>query len=237
MMGADMPVLKVRDVAKAFTLHAQDGIRLPVFDNLSFSLNPSECIALNGPSGIGKSTLMRMVYGNFHCPSGEILVKHGDAWIDIAKAHPHRILDVRRHTLGYVSQFLRVLPRVPTLDIVMEPALAQGIDKDEATQRAQQLLTRLRVPERLWSLSPMTFSGGEQQRVNLARCFSAHYPIMLLDEPTASLDAENRQTVIEIISEARIRGCAMIGIFHDQPARDVLCTRGIDLSLCAAKAA
>jgi len=236
-MGTDMPVLQIRDVAKEFTLHAQDGARLPVFENLSFDLKPSECMALNGPSGIGKSTLMRMIYGNFHCPSGEILIRHQGDWIDIASAHPHRILDIRCHTLGYVSQFLRVLPRVPTLDIVKEPALAQGVDDDEASKRARHLLTRLRVPERLWSLSPMTFSGGEQQRVNLARCFSAHYPIMLLDEPTASLDAENRQTVIEIISEARTRGCAMVGIFHDQPARDALCTREIDMSLCAAKAA
>ncbi len=232
-----MHVLKINDLAKEFTLHAQDGARLPVFNKLTFELEPSECIALNGPSGIGKSTLMRMIYGNFYCQSGEILIRHDEQWIDIARAHPHHILDIRRRTLGYVSQFLRVLPRVPTLEIVMEPALAQGVVATEASGRARELLTRLRVPERLWSLSPMTFSGGEQQRVNLARCFTAYYPIMLLDEPTASLDADNRQTVIEIISEARERGSAMIGIFHDQPARDALCTRAIDMSLCAARAA
>ena len=150
---------------------------------------------------------------------------------------PHRILDIRRHTLGYVSQFLRVLPRVPTMEIVTEPARAQGVADAEAETRAKDLLTRLRVPERLWSLSPMTFSGGEQQRINLARCFAARYAVMLLDEPTASLDAENRATVIEIIAEARARGSAMIGIFHDQAARDALCTREIDMSIYAERAA
>ena len=232
-----MTVLKINDVSKDFTLHAQDGTRLVVFDQLSFDLDASECMALSGPSGIGKSTLMRMIYGNFHCAQGEILIRHQDDWIDIVRAHPHRILDIRRHTLGYVSQFLRVLPRVPTMEIVTEPARAQGVADAEAETRAKDLLTRLRVPERLWSLSPMTFSGGEQQRINLARCFAARYAVMLLDEPTASLDAENRATVIEIIAEARARGSAMIGIFHDQAARDALCTREIDMSIYAERAA
>lgn len=218
-------------------LHAQDGAQLSVFNQVSLDLKASECIALSGPSGIGKSTLMRMIYGNFHSSSGEIVIRHRDTWVDIVRANPHSILDIRRHTLGYVSQFLRVLPRVPTMEIVTEPARAQGIDADEAEQRARDLLSRLRVPERLWSLSPMTFSGGEQQRINLARCFAARYAVMLLDEPTASLDAENRETVIQIIAEARARGSAMIGIFHDQAARDALCTRDIDMTAYTERAA
>lgn len=231
------PILRIADISKEFILHAQDGARLPVFERVSFDLHPGDCLALTGPSGIGKSTLMRMIYGNFRCPEGAINIRHDNQHIDIATAIPHRVLDVRRTTMGYVSQFLSVIPRIPTLDVVSEPARAQGVDVDAATAHARELLTRLRIPERLWSLSPVTFSGGEQQRVNLARGFVADYPLMLLDEPTASLDTENRATVIEMIAEARDRGTAIIGIFHDAEARAQLCNRELDLSHFAAKAA
>lgn len=233
----DGSILDVRDIAKDFTLHAQGGARLAVFAGVGFTLAPGDCLALSGPSGIGKSTLMRMIYGNFRCPRGEVLVRHGDEVIDVASAHPHRILDIRRTTMGYVSQFLRVIPRVATLDVVMEPALAQGIPANEARARAEVLLAQLRIPESLWGLSPVMFSGGEQQRVNLARGFAARYPLMLLDEPTASLDAENRATVIEMIGAARDHGTAIIGIFHDADARAQVCNRALDLSAYAVKAA
>jgi len=232
-----MDMLKLTGVAKAFHLHAQGGIRLPVLTDVSLSVGRGDCLALTGPSGIGKSSLMRMIYGNFRCPAGEIGIRHGDGWVDIATAHPHQVLAVRRLTLGYVSQFLRVIPRVPTLQIVMEPARAQGIPAEEAEATARTLLTRLRIPERLWTLSPVTFSGGEQQRVNLARGFAARYPVMLLDEPTASLDAANRATVIEMVAEARAAGTAMVGIFHDAEARHALCTAEFDLTDYAARAA
>ena len=231
------PILQIQDIAKEFILHAQEGARLPVFDRVSFDLYPGDCLALTGPSGIGKSTLMRMIYGNFRCPQGQILVHHDNQNVDISSAHPHRVIDVRRTTMGYVSQFLSVIPRVSTLDVVSEPARSHGLDAVGSEHRAQALLERLRIPERLWSLSPVTFSGGEQQRVNLARGFVAKYPLMLLDEPTASLDPANRATVIEMINEARDHGTAIIGIFHDAEARDALCNRELDLSHHAAKAA
>ncbi len=222
--------LKVHDVAKEFVLHAQDGARLPVFRDVGFELSAGDCLALVGPSGVGKSSLMRMIYGNFRCAVGAIEVLHDGAWVDIASAHPHRVLDVRRTTVGYVSQFLRVIPRVPTMAVVSEPARAQGTDPDAAAARARACLTRLRIPESLWSLSPVTFSGGEQQRVNLARGFAADYPVMLLDEPTASLDADNRATVIEMIREARDAGVAIVGIFHDERTRDAVCNRTLDMA-------
>lgn len=231
------PILQVQGITKEFILHAQEGARLPVFDRVSFDLYPGDCLALTGPSGIGKSTLMRMIYGNFRCPEGRILVCQDNQNIDIASAHPHQIIDVRRTTMGYVSQFLSVIPRIPTLDVVTEPAKSHGLDAPGAEHRAEALLERLRIPQRLWSLSPVTFSGGEQQRVNLARGFVAKHPLMLLDEPTASLDPTNRATVIEMIQEARAHGTAIIGIFHDAEARAELCNRELDLSHHAAKAA
>ncbi|MGR3582095.1 MAG: ATP-binding cassette domain-containing protein, partial [Sagittula sp.] len=131
---------------------------------------------------------------------------------------------------GYVSQFLRVVPRVPTLDVVAEPLRAVGVDETAARARAAELLARLNIPETLWPLSPTTFSGGEQQRVNIARGFAHAYPALLLDEPTASLDAVNRAVVLELIEAAKARGAAIVGIFHDEAARARVCDREIDVA-------
>jgi alpha-D-ribose 1-methylphosphonate 5-triphosphate synthase subunit PhnL len=153
-----------------------------------------------------------------------------DRGLDLTTAAPREILSLRRETLGYVSQFLRVVPRVPTVDVVAEPLLALGCPEEEARARAEALLERLRIPRALWSLSPTTFSGGEQQRVNIARGFVHAYPALLLDEPTASLDATNRETVLSLIEEAKAKGAAIVGIFHDVAARDRVADREIDVS-------
>ena len=145
------------------------------------------------------------------------------------RSEPRDIIKLRRDVLGYVSQFLRVVPRVPTLDVVAEPLRALGVPADEAQDRASALLTQLNITERMWSLSPTTFSGGEQQRVNIARGFAHSYPTMLLDEPTASLDAANREVVLSLIEDAKARGAAIIGIFHDEAARTRVCDREIDV--------
>ncbi|MEM6409739.1 MAG: ATP-binding cassette domain-containing protein, partial [Pseudomonadota bacterium] len=165
-------------------------------------------------------------YGNYLASAGRVVV----AGTDIARAQPQEITALRRHKLGYVSQFLRVVPRVPTLDVVADPLRALGVAADEAEERARMLLAQLNIPQRLWSLSPTTFSGGEQQRVNIARGFAHTYPAMLLDEPTASLDATNREVVLSLIEEAKARGAAIIGIFHDEAARARVCDREIDVS-------
>ena len=225
-----MEMLRIRNVGKSFTLHVQDAAEIPVFRNVDLTLGAGECIALTGASGAGKSTFMRMVYANYRCPEGEILVRHGEDWIDVACAPAHAVLDIRRQTLGYVSQFLRVIPRTPTLDIVAAPLRDRGASAESARERAAALLTRLNIPEELWSLSPMTFSGGEQQRVNIARGFVADYPMLLLDEPTASLDAANRQVVLDLIREATAAGSAILGIFHDQAARASVCTGEFDIT-------
>jgi alpha-D-ribose 1-methylphosphonate 5-triphosphate synthase subunit PhnL len=219
-------MIEVENLSKSFTLHNQGAAVIPVMAGAELSVAPGECVALVGESGAGKSTLMRMIYGNYRAGAGRILI--GET--DVATAEPREILALRRETLGYVSQFLRVVPRVPTVEVVAEPLLAVGTPRDVALDRARALLTRLRIPETLWDLSPTTFSGGEQQRVNIARGFAHAYPAMLLDEPTASLDAVNRETVLELIEEAKARGAAIVGIFHDAEARARVADREIDVT-------
>ena len=215
---------------KTFTLHLRDGIELPVLHDLSFEVRRGECLVLLGPSGIGKSSLLRCIYGNYQPQAGVIKVRDNGRLDDLMGAAPRRILALRRTTMGYVSQFLRVVPRVATLELVMEPLLALDQDAAAAREMASTLLERLRIPEQLWSVPPATFSGGEQQRVNIARSFIVGYPILLLDEPTAALDAKNRQTVVDLIDEAREGGAAIVGIFHDEEVREAVGTAVLDLS-------
>lgn len=219
-------MINIENISKSFTLHNQGAAEIPVMQAASLIVKPGECVALVGASGAGKSTLMRMVYGNYLTASGRIMI--GD--VDVATAAPRDIIQLRRYTLGYVSQFLRVVPRVSTLDVVAEPLLTTGTSRDAALDHARNLLARLNIPQRLWPLSPTTFSGGEQQRVNIARGFAYPYPALLLDEPTASLDATNRATVLDMIAEAKTRGAAIIGIFHDHAARDAVCDRQLDVT-------
>lgn len=219
-------MIRIENLSKSFTLHNQGGAVIPVMAGAHLHVAPGECVALTGQSGSGKSTLMRMIYGNYLAAGGRIMV--GET--DVASASPREIIRLRRQTLGYVSQFLRVVPRVPTRTVVAEPLLALGVPTDQAHTRAEELLHMLNIPETLWSLSPTTFSGGEQQRVNIARGFAHDYPALLLDEPTASLDATNREVVLSLIEAAKARGAAIVGIFHDEAARDRVCDRTVDVT-------
>ena len=175
------------------------------------------------------------MYGNYGVDAGRIDVRHRGELVDIAQALPRTMLDIRKETLGYVSQFLRTVPRVSTLDVVAEPLMARGIDHDVARTEAARLLARLNLPEALWDLPPSTFSGGEQQRVNIARGFITNHTILLLDEPTASLDAANRAIVIDMIKEKKSNGTALLGIFHDEDVRNVVADRIIDVSSFSAR--
>jgi len=219
-------MIEISNLSKTFTLHTQGGAVLSVMEGANLAVRPCECVGLVGASGSGKSTLMRMIWGNYLAASGSIRV----GGLDVAQAAPREILALRRATLGYVSQFLRVVPRVPTVQVVAEPLLTLGIPAAQAQARAEALLARLNIPARLWSLSPTTFSGGEQQRVNIARGFAHGYPALLLDEPTASLDAANREVVLSLIEEAKARGAAILGIFHDEGARERVCDRLVDVT-------
>ncbi|QIR36048.1 phosphonate C-P lyase system protein PhnL [Tolypothrix sp. PCC 7910] len=218
-------LLQVENLRKSFTLHQQGGMQLSVLEGVSLTVNAGECIALSGASGTGKSTFMRCLYANYRVDSGSVWVKHEESWLDLCQLAPHEILAVRQKTMGYVSQFLRVIPRVPALDVAAEPLLELGINIDIAYNKVKNLFRRLNLAERLWQLSPTTFSGGEKQRVNIARALVVNYPILLLDEPTSALDSSNRQVVIELLQERKNQGCSLIGIFHDEEVRAQLCNR------------
>jgi len=218
-------MLTTRALAKSFTLHLRGGLLMQVLSGVDLDVRAGECVVLSGPSGAGKSTLMRSLYGNYRAEGGSILIRHRGEMVDIAAADPRTILAVRHETLGYVSQFLRVVPRVSALDVVAEVLLARGVDLETARGRAQALLLQLNIPARLHAIPPATFSGGEQQRVNLARGFIAGHPILLLDEPTASLDAENRAVVIRMVQQAKASGTAIVAICHDADVRDAIADR------------
>jgi alpha-D-ribose 1-methylphosphonate 5-triphosphate synthase subunit PhnL len=229
-------MIDISNAEKTFTMHLQGGVQLPVVRGVSFQVCAGECVVLSGPSGAGKSSILKMLFGNYRCDAGRIEVRHDGSQLDLARAEPRDILSVRRTTIGYVSQFLRAVPRVATTDVVAEPLIVNGIARAEARERAGQLLRRLNIPERLWALPPSTFSGGEQQRVNIARGFISDLPILLLDEPTASLDAANRAVVVELIGQKKRAGVAMVAIVHDDEIRHLIADRVIDVTSFAAAA-
>lgn len=232
-------MVRARGVSKTFTLHTQGGVQIPALHQVDLDLRQGECIVLVGPSGAGKSTLLRCLYGNYLASAGAIHVRRPPATVTaqpddahcvaLSGAEPHQVVALRQQLLGYVSQFLRVIPRVSSLALVAEPLILRAVEPDEALARAGTLLARLNIPRRLWSLPPATFSGGEQQRVNIARGLIAEHPVLLLDEPTASLDAENRAIVASLIVEARLHGAAIVGIFHDEDTRAQVATRRLEL--------
>lgn len=231
-------MLYAQAITKTFTLYQQGGVRIAALGGVSLEVERGECVVLAGPSGAGKSTLLRCLYGNYLASSGTIAIRdatQAGQYLALTGATPHEIIRLRRTTMGYVSQFLRAIPRVSALDLVSEPLNSRGVSEAEARERASILLARLNVPRRLWTLAPATFSGGEQQRVNIARGLIAEHPLLLLDEPTASLDAENRAVVSDLISEARERGAAIVGIFHDEDTRERVATRVVRLEVLASQ--
>jgi alpha-D-ribose 1-methylphosphonate 5-triphosphate synthase subunit PhnL len=229
-------MIDISNAEKTFTMHLQGGVELPVVRGVSFNVAPGECVVLSGPSGAGKSSILKMIFGNYRCDGGRIGIRHHGVVIDLATAEPRQVLSVRRSTIGYVSQFLRAVPRVATIDVVAEPLIGNGSARAEAREKAGALLRRLNIPERLWALPPSTFSGGEQQRVNIARGFISDLPILLLDEPTASLDAANRAVVVALVEEKKRQGVAMVAIVHDDEIRHLIADRIVDVTSFAAAA-
>jgi alpha-D-ribose 1-methylphosphonate 5-triphosphate synthase subunit PhnL len=230
------PALELSDVAKSFTMHLQGGVRLAVVAGVTFSVRAGECVVLTGPSGAGKSSILKMIFGNYRCDQGQILVRDATRSFDVATATPRQMLALRNSTIGYVSQFLRAVPRVPTIDVVAEPLIVGGTPREAAHAKAAELLQRLNIHGALLQLPPATFSGGEQQRVNIARGFLPDLPILLLDEPTASLDADNRAAVQKLIAEKKRRGAAIVAVVHDENVRAAIADRIVEVTRFAAAA-
>jgi alpha-D-ribose 1-methylphosphonate 5-triphosphate synthase subunit PhnL len=230
------PALELRDVAKSFTMHLQGGVRLSVVAGVTFSVRAGECVVLAGPSGAGKSSILKMIFGNYRCDQGQILLYDEARSFDVATATPRQMLELRNTTIGYVSQFLRAVPRVPTVDVVAEPLIVNGVPRETARAKAAELLHELNIRDALLNLPPATFSGGEQQRVNIARGFLPDLPVLLLDEPTASLDADNRAVVRKLIADKKRRGTAIVAVVHDENVRDAIADRIVEVTQFAAAA-
>lgn len=208
------PLLNVENLSKTFYLHEQNKV-IPSSSQVNLTVYSGKLTALIGPTGAGKSSVLKSIYRTYLPSSGRLLYETAaGATLDLALALEHRILELRREEIGFVTQFLHTLPRQKTLDVVAMPLYQQGIDRTEGRARAAELLTELNIPERLWEVPPATFSGGEKQRVNLARGLIASPRLLLLDEPTASLDANTTDRVVALIQRKKEQGTGMLAIFH-----------------------
>lgn len=211
----EQPVLKIEGYAKQFNLHEQGKV-IPSSHAVDLEVYGGELTALTGPTGAGKSSVLKGVYRTYLPSAGKVRYRTADGEeLDLAKIDEHRVLELRRSEIGFVTQFLHFLPRQSTEDIVAQPLVQRGLEHDAAREEAHRLLAAMNLPERLWGISPATFSGGEKQRVNLARGLIAKPRLLMLDEPTASLDARTADRVLTLIDELKKNGVAMLAIFHD----------------------
>jgi alpha-D-ribose 1-methylphosphonate 5-triphosphate synthase subunit PhnL len=223
-------MLKVTGLSKQFQLSLSHDMNVNPFQNLSFEIAKGKFMGIAGPSGIGKSSILKCIYRTYLPTSGEII--YDSAYygpIDLAKATEREISHLRKNEISYVSQFLKVIPRVSAVDIVAEKLLPSGLSIEAARLQAEEMLERLRIPRKLIQAYPATFSGGEQQRVNLARAFIVRPRLLILDEPTASLDKETKQSVLELLSEMKAQGTTMIGVFHDWDVMEQIADHILDL--------
>jgi len=211
-------LLKVHNLSKVFNLYIFGGKTIKGCDGVIFNVDKGEFLGLAGPSGVGKSTILKCIYRTY-------LPTSGDIWYDsimfgkvnLSTISDHMVIGLRHKEIGYVSQFLKVIPRVSAIDVVAEPLLIRnGTSAKEARKKAGELLERLNIPQYLFDAYPSTFSGGEQQRINIARAIIWKPRLLLLDEPTASLDKDSSAIVVELLKELKSEGVSMIGIFHDE---------------------
>ena len=216
-MAATAFKLKVEGLEKNFTLYNRGGVQVRGFSDVSFSLNRGQLLALTGPSGAGKSSILKTIFRTYLADRGSVWFRRGDGTeVDLVSCRETRVLDLRRREIGFVTQFLKILPRVSALDAVAAPLIEIGTGEEEARNRARTMLDRLGIRPELFDLSPLTFSGGEQQRVNIARGIIAPKELILLDEPTASLDQKSSEVVLDLLDDLKRQGIAMIAIFHDR---------------------
>lgn len=209
------PLLQVEGLAKHFYMHVQQK-EIPSASAISFNVHSGRLTALVGPTGAGKSTVLKTIYRTYLPCRGRMLYRSASGRpVDLAAADEHTILALRESEIGFVTQFLFALPRQPAIDVVAAPLYKLGITKTEGRRQAARILRRLHIPDRLWTLPPGTFSGGERQRINLARGVIGRPRLLLLDEPTASLDSETTNDVCGIITDLKNEGTGILAVFHD----------------------
>jgi alpha-D-ribose 1-methylphosphonate 5-triphosphate synthase subunit PhnL len=210
------PHLEVIDLTKTFTMHVLGGKEIVAFENISFTLERGKFLGISGKSGYGKSTLIKCIYRNYDASSGSIfLYDESGSRVNLVTAEDIEIMEIRTSRMGYVSQFFQPIPRVTTMNVVIEPLIDKEWKKEKAIERARELFLLFDIPKNLWDAYPSTFSGGEKQRINLMRTLIDTPELLLLDEPTASLDRNNRKIILEIIQELKKQNVSMIGIFHN----------------------
>ncbi len=215
--------LEVKDLNKTFNVHTRGSIEVKGFENINLSVKQGEFLSLFGPSGAGKSSILKTLFRTYTTTSGSIIFhKDNGNTIDISNASESEILNLRKNEIGYVSQFLQILPRISAVDVVSEQLIFKGESEDVSRIKAKEMLDYLSIREELFDLSPLTFSGGEQQRVNIAKGIIAPKSLLLLDEPTASLDKTNTMKVVEKLKILKTQGVAMVGIFHDLEAMNII---------------
>jgi len=224
-----MNILEVNDLSKVFNLHILKDKRIEALKEISFTMKEGEIIGLTGKSGSGKSSLMKCIYRTYLASSGEIIYASNDGPIDMVKADDHQIIELRKTEINYCSQFLSVIPRVSAVDVVCENLFRIEKNKQKAREQAKEMLEELALPADLWDAFPVTFSGGEQQRINVARAIIAKPRFLLIDEPTASLDARTKDVVIDMIVDLKRNGTSVLCISHDEYTLERLVDRRIDL--------
>lgn len=223
-------MLQVENLSKEFLMHVKGGKRIISFKGVSFAIGEGEFLGLTGPSGIGKSSLLKCIYRTYIPTAGKIRYtdKSGEE-VDLADAPEHTILKLRRYEIGYVSQFLHVIPRVSAMEVITGALASKGFNHKESGERAKEYLSRVGIAPGLWEMYPSTFSGGEKQRLNIVHAIICKPRLLLLDEPTASLDPDTKKEVISLIRDLKEEGTAMVGVFHDHETMKKLSDMQLDL--------
>jgi len=224
-----MNILEVNDLSKVFHLYILNNKKIEALKKINFTMKEGEIIGLTGKSGSGKSSLMKCIYRTYLASSGEIIYASAAGKIDLVKANDHVIIELRKNEITYCSQFLSVIPRVPAVDVVCENLFRVEKDKKAARENAKDMLENLGLPFELWDAFPVTFSGGEQQRINVARAIIAGPRFLLIDEPTASLDQRTKDVVIDLILNLKKNGTSVLCISHDEYTLERLVDRRIAL--------
>jgi alpha-D-ribose 1-methylphosphonate 5-triphosphate synthase subunit PhnL len=223
------PLLDIQHLNKSFTMHILQGKIIEALVDVNFVVNKGEIIGLTGKSGSGKSSLMKCIYRTYLSDGGKINYHSNTGVVDLIVLNDYEILHLRKTEINYCSQFLSVIPRVSALQVVAQPLLKKGLMAEIANEKAMKILQSLGLPEPLWAGFPITFSGGEQQRINVARAIIDPPKLLLIDEPTASLDPVTKDVVIEMLLELKQLGTTIICISHDTDTLDKLVNRRIHL--------